>query len=79
MNARKGLMIGLVIVCLGLAAVTYMALSPKKSTQTPEYDKLKARSDEMAQKSKEAAPKRPEIPEEPFTPPTSKGPQRVGG
>lgn len=79
MNARKGLMIGLVIVCLGLAAATYVALSPKKATQSSDYDKLKARSDEMAQKAKEAAPPRRDIPEEPFTPPTGKGPQRVGG
>ena len=79
MNSRKGLMIVLVIVCLALAGVTYMALSPKKSTQNSEYDALKARSDEMAEKSKEAAPQRREIPEEPFTPPTGKGPQRVGG
>lgn len=79
MNGRKGLMIGLVIVCLGLAALTYMALSPKKSTQSSEYDQLKARSEEMAKKAEEAAPPRREIPEEPFTPPTGKGPQRVGG
>ncbi|KAA0216803.1 MAG: hypothetical protein DYG94_05925 [Leptolyngbya sp. PLA3] len=79
MNARKGLMIGLVIVCLGLAVLTYFALSPKKATESSEYEKMKARSDEMTQKAQEAAPKQPQIPEEDFTPPTGKGPQRVGG
>lgn len=79
MNARKGLMIGLVIVCLVLAAVTYVALSPKKATQTTESEKLKAISDEMARNAQEAGPKRPEIPEDTAPMPTGKGPQRVGG
>lgn len=72
-------MIGIVVVCVGLAVVTYMALSPKKASQTPEYEKAKARSEEMVEKSSQAAPARREVPEEPFTPPTGKGPQRFGG
>ncbi|GAB4386821.1 MAG: hypothetical protein Kow0022_16910 [Phycisphaerales bacterium] len=79
MNGRKGLVIGLVVVCIGLAVVTYRALSPKKASQAPEYEKAKARSDEMLEKASQAAPPRPEPPEEPLEPPTGKGPQRFGG
>lgn len=78
MNDRKGLIIGIVIVCLALAAVTYFVLSPKSGAHGSEYEKLKSKSEEMAQKQIETAPPR-EVPEEDFVPPTGKGPQRVGG
>jgi len=78
MNERKGLIIGIVIVCLAVAAVTYFVLAPRSDAHGSEYEKLKSKSEEMAQKQIERVPPR-EVPEEDFVPPTSKGPQRVGG
>jgi hypothetical protein len=80
MNERKGLVIGIVIVCLAVAAVTYLVLSPRKSAQGAEYEKMKSRSEEMAQKQLDASPPQPVGKEtDPVEPLTSKGPQRVGG
>lgn len=78
MERRKGLVIVIVIVCFGLAGLSYFVLAPRKSTETSEYEASKSRSEEMARKQLEAAPPRP-VPEEDFEPPTGKGPQRIGG
>lgn len=81
MTERKGLVIGIVIVCVVLAGVTFYVMSPKKSTQTSEYQELKTKSEEMAEKQRAASPNTP-VPvdsEDNFVRPTGKGPQKVGG
>jgi len=81
MNNRKGLVIGIVITCFALAAVSYFVLAPKKSTQTSEYEQSKARTDEMAEKQREASKGFQEYHENPedVIRPTGKGPTSPGG
>lgn len=78
MNQRKGLIIGIVVACLALAVVSFFVLGPRSGAHGSEYEKLKTKSEEMAQKQLEAAPP-PEVPQEVVEPPTGKGPQRIGG
>jgi gas vesicle protein len=81
MNNRKGLVIGIVIACFVLAGVSFVVFAPKKSTQTSDYEKSKALSDEMAAKQREAAKGFQESNENPedVVRPTTKGPVKIGG
>ncbi len=81
MNGRKGLMIGIVIVCVALAGVTYVVMSPKNSTEGSEYEQAKTKSEQMAEAQRQNSnTRRPDDePIEEVERPSGKGPQKVGG